>query len=78
MLHGAHQYDRLKNHQRRLEQDYCTAARAKMQALYELDMAKIELASSTARRELAVKQLSLALDGKAGIDWPYDYDALNF
>jgi len=70
------EYDRLKNHQRRLEQDYYTAARSAKQALYELDIAKIELASSTSRRVLAVKQLNLALNGKAGIDWPYDYDAL--
>lgn len=71
------EYDRLKSHQRRVEQDCYLACRAARQALYELNMAKIELASATSRRELAVKQLNLAIDGKAGIDWPYDYESLN-
>lgn len=72
---GSSQYDRLKAHQRRLEQDYYVAARAARQALYDLDMAKVELLSSSAKRELSVKQLKLALDGKAGID--YDHRVLD-
>jgi hypothetical protein len=59
----------LKNHQRRLEAEYHIAARAARKALQELDMAKLELASVAARRELAAKQLELATQGISGIDW---------
>lgn len=74
---GTHQVRRLKTHQLRIEQDYYAASRIARQALYELDIAKLELASTTARRELAIKQTQLAMEGKAGVDWPYDYESLN-
>ena len=40
-------------------------------------MAKMELMSSSARRILAERQLELAVKGKAGISWPFDYEALS-
>ena len=64
----------MKFYQRNLEAEYNVAARAARKALLELDMAKLELASVTARRELAAKQLELAKQGIAGIDWPSSTD----
>ena len=58
------------SHSRRLEADYNIAVKEARKALQELDMAKLELSSVAARRELAAKQLELANQGVSAIDWP--------